>query len=147
MCLLLSGADPGRSCGYHLTLCEFICVFILLIQRPLLPWRPPSSLALPLFLPPPLWGSLSPEERDLMRYIVLLFRDGCFKFSCSLHDAWLWISASVPIWCRGRFSSDDWIRHWSTSTAEYHLESFYCYVLLVEQEFRPRSSGYLVSDY
>lgn len=87
MCLLLSGADPCRSCGYHLTLCEFICVFILLIQRPLLPWRPPSSLALPLFLSPLLWGSLSPEERDLVRCIVLLFRAGCFKFSCSLHDA------------------------------------------------------------
>ena len=61
-----SCADPCRLCACCLSVCEFIRVQILLIQRAWFPSCPPSPLAFTFFLPPFLQGSLSPEGRDFM---------------------------------------------------------------------------------
>lgn len=49
---LLSGADLFRHCAYQLSICEFISVSILLIQRALFSQCPSFPLAPILFLPP-----------------------------------------------------------------------------------------------
>ena len=50
--------------------------------------------SLPAFL---LWGSLSPEKKDLLKTFNLAERSKVFH---SLHKVWLCISVFVPICCR-----------------------------------------------
>ena len=83
-----SDVEVHRPCACCPSLCEFICVLIMLTKKALFSWCPPSPLTLTLFLLPPLaQGSLSPEGKNLMetfylglsvpRSLVLSIMHGC----------------------------------------------------------------------
>jgi hypothetical protein len=67
----LSGSDQCRSCVHCLRMYELICVLIMLMEKALFSWCPPSFLALRLFRSLLLWGFLNPEEKYLMEIACL----------------------------------------------------------------------------
>lgn len=138
-----------RPCACRLNLCRYIKALILLILRTLFSWCPSSPLPLSFFPPPLPQGSLSPEGRDwmeisylgpsLQRCVILCIMSGC---GC------LYL---FPLAAEGKFSDDGSARlssHIYMSIAEYHQESFYCYVCFKKNSsiwFYRRSLSYLVS--
>ena len=90
---------PWACC---LSLWEFICAAILLIEKAFISLCPPSYLTLTLFLPPLLWDFLILEGMEF-KDTSLLRRSECLKVSHYLHNVQLWVSVFVPICCRRQF--------------------------------------------
>lgn len=62
-----SGANcAGTVHAATISMSLYVCWFYS-VQNVLIPWCPPSPLALIIFLPPLLQSSLSPEGKDLMK--------------------------------------------------------------------------------
>lgn len=87
-----------HSC--RLSLFEFIGALIVLIERLLFSWCPPSLLGFVIFPFPPLQGSLSSEEGFSGD---VLFSTKCFTVSHTVHNVWLWISTVIYVLCRRKF--------------------------------------------
>ena len=54
---------------------------------------------------------MSPELREEKFDEDISFRTECFKVSHSLCNVQLWVSTSVPVCCRRKFSDDVSVRH------------------------------------
>jgi hypothetical protein len=78
----------------------------------LIPWYPPSSLALKIFLPSILQYSFTPEGRDWMEksHLMLSIPCLCIWFACMFLFAW-----------GEYFCDDNWTSHWYKSIAKILL--------------------------
>lgn len=102
-----SGSEPSLTC-----LCEFICVFSLLIEKVMFPRC--TFFPLPLLLQ----NSLIPEKKDLMKTSHLWLDMASFiifsiMFVCRS-------PYSFPLTAGGDCSDDDWAKPRSMNRAECH---------------------------